>query len=192
MFGRRVTQPWSLRAYRPASFCVYALLVDGLRVPPFDRHPDGDGRLRAAGMDAPGWRDWLRAISEQAYAPVRQRHDQDPDALWAGDPQVREQLRALRTAYSQRPSAQVTFDPRSFRPNGRLELREMWRLARSSQLANVFVQAYWVPYPAPVCYRALDTTVVIGSPAQPTYIEALRCVTHPGEQGVTSLTSSEG
>lgn len=30
-------------------FCIWALLVDGLHVPPFEHHADGDGTLRAAG-----------------------------------------------------------------------------------------------------------------------------------------------
>jgi hypothetical protein len=43
---------WSGDALPPVAFCVRALVLDGLAVPPFDRHPDRDGRLREIGLDA--------------------------------------------------------------------------------------------------------------------------------------------
>ena len=36
-------------------FCVWVLEKDGLRVAPFDQHPDGDGSLRSRGMTAEAW-----------------------------------------------------------------------------------------------------------------------------------------
>jgi hypothetical protein len=56
---------WSEDAFPPAAFCVRALVVDGLSVPPFDRHADGDGRLRQLGLDAGLWRDWVAAVLRQ-------------------------------------------------------------------------------------------------------------------------------
>jgi len=41
-------------------FCVWVLEQDGLQVPPFDCHPDGDGSLRTRGMTAETWLDWTR------------------------------------------------------------------------------------------------------------------------------------
>ena len=38
---------WSEDVNVAVDFCVPALRHDGLRVPPFDRHPDGDGTLRS-------------------------------------------------------------------------------------------------------------------------------------------------
>lgn len=46
-------------------FCVHCLVVDGLQVPPFDRHADGDGRLRGAGLTAPDWNAWLEIVVEE-------------------------------------------------------------------------------------------------------------------------------
>jgi hypothetical protein len=47
---------WSMDVERSVDFCVYALRRDGLRVTPFDRHPEGDGSLRTNGLDAESWR----------------------------------------------------------------------------------------------------------------------------------------
>ena len=56
---------WSEDVDVAVDFCVRALRHDGLRVPPFDRHPDGDGSLRALGLDPGGWRRWLDAVLER-------------------------------------------------------------------------------------------------------------------------------
>lgn len=47
---------------RETYFCVITLIRDGLRVPPFDRHPDGDGALRTLGLDATAWLAWVREV----------------------------------------------------------------------------------------------------------------------------------
>lgn len=56
---------WSEDVDVAVDFCVRALRHDGLRVPPFDRHPDGDGSLRALGLDTGSWRRWLDAVLER-------------------------------------------------------------------------------------------------------------------------------
>lgn len=56
---------WSEDAFPPVSFCVRALVHDGLAVPPFDRHGDGDGGLREFGLNADMWREWVAAIPRQ-------------------------------------------------------------------------------------------------------------------------------
>ena len=56
---------WEEDAFSPVAFCVRALVQDGLRVPPFDRHADGDGGLRALGLDASVWLEWLTAVLRQ-------------------------------------------------------------------------------------------------------------------------------
>jgi hypothetical protein len=53
---------WSEDASPPLAFCVRVLVQDGLQVPPFDRHPEGDGTLRARGLDGETWRAWLSAL----------------------------------------------------------------------------------------------------------------------------------
>ncbi len=60
--------PWSLH-YGPdptINFCFWALLLDGLRVPPFDQHLGGDGSLRDLGLIEASWQAWfLRVIDSQ-------------------------------------------------------------------------------------------------------------------------------
>lgn len=56
--------PWSL-SYSfdtMVDFCIWVLEVDGLHVPPFNRHPDGNGILRAKGMEPESWRAWMTKI----------------------------------------------------------------------------------------------------------------------------------
>jgi len=40
-------------------FCVWVLEKDGLRVSPFDQHPDGDHSLRSRGLTAEAWQGWI-------------------------------------------------------------------------------------------------------------------------------------
>ena len=60
-------------------FCLWVLQVDGLHVPPFDQHPDGDGSLRASGLTAEDWQSWLLRVmnheqKEQDVEQLRQIH----------------------------------------------------------------------------------------------------------------------
>lgn len=43
-------------------FCVWVLQVDGLRLHPFNRHPDGDSTLRERGLNAEAWQLWLTRV----------------------------------------------------------------------------------------------------------------------------------
>jgi hypothetical protein len=93
-------------------FCVWVIEQDGLPVPPFDRRPDGDGALRAAGLDAASWRRWfirsIAAINERrdiVKKSVMEKADfarlraLEPAALWDGAPAVGERLTTLAEAY---------------------------------------------------------------------------------------------
>lgn len=44
-------------------FCIWVLEQDGLQVPPFDQHPNGDGTLRALGMSATDWQQWVTKVA---------------------------------------------------------------------------------------------------------------------------------
>jgi hypothetical protein len=57
---------FSTATNRDVEFCVWTLLRDGLQVPPFDRHPDGDGGLRGAGLTAAAWWTWFTAVVDGA------------------------------------------------------------------------------------------------------------------------------
>jgi hypothetical protein len=64
-FGSSDDWAFGTDSYPPLWFCVRVLLHDGLRVPPFHQHPDGDGRLRALGLDATMWREWVDSVLQQ-------------------------------------------------------------------------------------------------------------------------------
>ena len=98
---------WSGDAFPPVAFCVRALVLDGLAVPPFDRHPDGDRRLRELGLDAETWAAWLAAV-------LRQHATIDELARTASTPDSRGPMLA---------AAEVLRKPGSFRP-GPVKLQE--------------------------------------------------------------------
>ena len=43
-------------------FCVWVLEVDGLRIPPFDKHQGGNKLLQAEGFNADTWREWISRV----------------------------------------------------------------------------------------------------------------------------------
>lgn len=43
-------------------FCIWVLEVDGLHVPPFDQHPEGNRILQDKGLNADSWRQWLATV----------------------------------------------------------------------------------------------------------------------------------
>jgi hypothetical protein len=61
--------PWSF-SYgfnMMVDFCIWVLETDGLRVTPFDQHPEGDSSLRTAGLDAGSWLSWLVHVVNLQY-----------------------------------------------------------------------------------------------------------------------------
>jgi hypothetical protein len=63
--GSRDRWSWEEDAFPPVAFCIRALVLDGLRVSPFDRHAEGDAELRKLGLDATLWHQWLNSILRQ-------------------------------------------------------------------------------------------------------------------------------
>ena len=107
MFRVGTKNPWSFSQgfNRPIDFCVWALEVDGLRVPPFEQHPDGDGSLRAAGLDIEIWRTWFervvtlqyefaKALQEQGKRLLKERQQRGSSASMILNPRA-EQWRQL-------------------------------------------------------------------------------------------------
>ena len=43
-------------------FCIWVLEIDGLRVPPFDQHPEGNRILQNVGLNTDSWRQWLATV----------------------------------------------------------------------------------------------------------------------------------
>jgi hypothetical protein len=110
---------WTESHSLAAGFATWVLQRDGLRVPPFDAHPEGNGRLRAIGLDEPSWRGWMAAIvqAEDALGGAVSAHDlrsittderreikrlddrRDPIACWVGEPAIGSALVDLWRTY---------------------------------------------------------------------------------------------
>lgn len=67
LLGSRNSWSFSHGFNMMVDFCIWVLEVDGLQVPPFDQHPEGDGSLRAVGPDALQWQSWLIRVVNLQY-----------------------------------------------------------------------------------------------------------------------------
>ncbi|GCF07526.1 hypothetical protein [Dictyobacter arantiisoli] len=74
-------------------FCIWILEIDGIHIPPFDLHPEGNGSLRAKGLDTNNWRAWF------ARVVTSQDQRQSPATLWMSGSEMREALEKLWEAY---------------------------------------------------------------------------------------------
>jgi len=174
---------WSEDASPPLAFCVHALVHDGLQVPPFDRHPEGDQTLRACGFDAETWSTWVSAVvaaQDQLSARVR-----DPDwladraglatlaatalapaALCPGTPELQARLGELWVDYQpegERWKWDMTSGPRSVR-NNRLAphaQRWLWKALLPFHDRLPTISVFLVDYAAPVVVVVPPTTCLI-------------------------------
>ncbi len=100
---------WSWTTSRPVAFCVWALLQDGLHVRPFDTHPNGNERLRQAGMDAAGWVRWFEIVVNQEVEEeerLRLGGDLEPAMFYESDPPtIAEQLQMKEALRVRTPPA---------------------------------------------------------------------------------------
>lgn len=174
---------WSMDVERSVDFCVYALRRDGLRVAPFDQHPEGDGRLRANGLDAESWRTWLTSVLD-AHARLKtlmsaddlsrvDRHQiseafhtfSTPAGLCPGSSELRASLEALWAEYE--PAGQRWEQAFSIGESSLLGRQmadggaRIWKglLPYHERLATL--QVYFVDYPAPAVLTVPPLTCVI-------------------------------
>lgn len=133
MFFRGTTPPWflSMDTSEAIDFCFRVLQEDGLSAPPFDKHPDGDGSLRAVGMTAESWQAWLMDVIQlqQEYKQTMQQWAQEqragvgqvvppflderigqPALAWNGNPAVGQRLGELWEQYQQDERANKGLD----------------------------------------------------------------------------------
>jgi hypothetical protein len=177
---------WSEDAFPPLAFCVHALVHDGLQVPPFELHPEGDGSLRALGLDAHTWRKWVAALlAQRATLSDYARHlanERDPSerrttamavaevlrrpgSFCPGSPELRGRLDELWTTYAPDGEAwkrRMTTGPQGIR--NRLaphEQRWLWKglLPFHDRLSTISVLL--VDYSTPVVMPVPPTTCII-------------------------------
>jgi len=159
------------------NFCLWVLQTDGLRVPPFDRHPDGDGTLRAEGMDEHSWKVWWdevlhRHLEFHNFVQSRRRPTGDlvhshylSYVCWEGDPEVALLLEEMWNDYE--PEANkwkkriAERRPYVGRP---AEERRFWRQLEPFRKVLPAPRIYVVEYPEAVIARVSSSAAVIGAP----------------------------
>lgn len=164
-------------------FCLWALERDGLQVPPIDRHPDADGSLRAAGLDADAWLAWLRrtvaAMDERAEVLQRRPPDLDrlralqPERLWQGSAAVARRLEQLDELYGQvfnrrKRTAELEFHPLAVN-------RRLWDALAPYRRATPPLQIALTAYPGPTRLAVPPATLILAAggwyPSQDQIIE---------------------
>jgi hypothetical protein len=178
---------WSEDASPPVSFCVRALVLDGLAVPPFDRHADGDGRLRDLGLDAAIWR--VAAVLEQrailgeharslgtseARGPLLERARAAaevlrlPGSFCPGSEELRAQLNELFADYAPAGEAWKWRMSEASRLHGSgRQQRALWKALTPFHDRLATLSVFLVEYDEPVVMPLPPTTCLIAPDANP-------------------------
>ncbi len=191
---KRVAAPgdfwsWSEDAFPPISFCVRALVLDGLAVPPFDRHGDGDGRLRELGLDLATWQAWVASILRQQgilgdRAPARGTPEAPgplleqeraaaevlsaPGSLCPGSEELRARLGELSADYAIWGQAwkRRLSDARRLHGSPRQQ-RALWKALEPFHDLLPTLSVYFVEYAEPVVMPLPPTTCLIAPEDRP-------------------------
>jgi hypothetical protein len=191
---------WVYDAEPEIDFCVWVLLADGLRVPPFDAHSEGSGELRSLGMDAVDWRDWLERVvracaarsrhidavgtladpermTANDYATLADLHERaQPAKAWNGSDAVRRRLRALWTAYEPGTDAwrrQVADLGGPLRLTSR-DRGRLWQAVDRERTSGGTVRTSFVRYPEPVVAVVEPDTLIVALGRRPSVERCLR------------------
>jgi hypothetical protein len=161
-------------------FCIWVLEVDGLHVPPFDQHPEGDGSLRAAGLDAEAWQSWLTRVVNLQYeqqrtrkGPLNQQVDwqsvltseaYNPPRAWIGTATVGNRLAELWTQYGPLSNERNKAEARLARKRQQVETDRRMNLWRDlspyhSRIPTLIV--HMVQYEQPINYLVPPVSVVM-------------------------------
>jgi hypothetical protein len=176
---------WNTEVDLGIAFAVWVLLVDGLKIPPFDRHNDGDSQLRAAGLVASGWSDWIQAMvtgqlriktetdQENAWPATNtwrsrkrsrnliSRVPEGPNA-WGGNPEVGRLLRLLWKSYQPKGNAWRWNQPLPLDQPDAAKQAELWRFVQSNHGRIGTLCDYVVEYPEPVVYIVPPSSLIVG------------------------------
>ena len=162
------------------NFCVWVLRLDGLHVGPFTQHPDGDGKLRNAGLTARGWLEWVSRIigyDQQvrgrditAIRPGRKydlKRAHDPVGAWFGPTAVRGELSSLWIEYEPGASAWRLNNIQEVRKAHGLgikpdEYRKLWATLTQYQSKLPGLRIFLVDYPSVVLQPIPPISAVVG------------------------------
>lgn len=200
---------WTAHASLTLDFCVWALQGDGLKVPPFVVHGEGDQQLRRRGMDARQWTRWLGRVAQAdrflqvaGTAPLRKLSQMDrfavlPFRLAQGNGKIRAYLEELWWAYL--PEGRAWLVRRSgagslakgnrpvLTPATRRRLQATFAPLRD---ASDCLRVMFVNYPFFVSGCLPPNVVVIGAPDEPELDQ--RVYTALLERGLSELLDASG
>jgi len=161
-------------------FCIWVLEVDGLHVPPFDQHPEGDGSLRATGLDAQGWQSWLMRVVNLQYEQQRTRKGPliqqvdwqsvlvseayNPPHAWTGDVAVGNRLAELWEQYGPLSNERNKAEARLARKRHQVETDRRMNLWRDlspyhSRIPTLVI--HMVHYEKPINYLIPPVAVIM-------------------------------
>lgn len=138
--------PWALKeSFSPEiDFCIWVLEGDGLRVPPFDRHAEGDGSLRARSMNAPAWQSWVTRI----VLLLDQRllwHIEDQQSSVAENVDAFERIAAMASKANPQLNLPVQIDGLAIHSS--LKNLKAWQEQQYQQAATAVRQIYGESHP---------------------------------------------
>lgn len=165
-------------------FAVWILQRDGLPVPPFDAHPQGDAELQSVGLNGSDWSAWLAmivGIEDQAgeaasTVDLRAARTEESDELnrldarrtppecWPGGEEIHRRLEKLWTIYQ--PFGEgwlqaMTSAKRHSRISAGQE-RRLWRQIRPFGGRLPTLHVYVVDYPRLVAMPIPPVSCVVG------------------------------
>lgn len=157
-------------------FCVWTLLADGLHVPGFNAHTGGDGSLRAAGLTAASWHNWiaervdvearifeafdsLGTVSSQFSLGPETIHKRWLHRNWNDAPALKDRLALLRERYAGERQDIVVLGTEPHQREVSQRMRDgVWPyLDRTGPLTY-----YLANYPVPAYHLVRPRTVILG------------------------------
>lgn len=192
-WGTRDRWYWLTDVNVGVNFCVWTLRADGLRAPPFDRHPDGDGTLREAGLTRTSWRSWLERVLDlqrQFHETSRRGVWPPPRELallssetyrpWEDAPAVGAALAELWPRYYAQAEVwrrRHTLETDPARPPSAAEGRRLWRAVTRAHGDLPSLRVYLVDYPDVVLALVPPLSALLGTGAGtlpwPTYASSV-------------------
>jgi hypothetical protein len=145
-------------------FAVWTLGQDGLLVPPFDKHGEGNGELRALGLDGETWEAWVSAMIATDRRPGSPGKPVD---LWPGNSAVRQGLQGLWRAYGPISNGRALDHAMAAKPYQKMN-SNLWRdLKPYHKRIPAPLLIGFVSYPFPVEYMSAPATAILGFPVLP-------------------------